>query len=81
MDHLDPVQEKMLEIGGNRKFLEFISLFMIQNEDSDRHSKYYRRACALYRQKLKHCAEEDLHFNVDESWFDELTLFEGYEMI
>ena len=71
----------MLEIGGNRKFLEFTKLFMIQNEDSDRHSKYYRKACALYREKLVECAEDDLDFIVDETWLDELPQKEGREMV
>ena len=69
----------MLEIGGNRKFLEFLQLFMVQNEDSDRHSKYYTQACALYRDKLAQCAELDIDFIVDQSWFEELTITEGYE--
>lgn len=81
MDQLDPIQIKMLTIGGNRKFSDFTSLFMIQNEDSDRHSKYYTKACAMYRDRLLQCAELGLDFTVDQSWFDELTLTEGHEMV
>ena len=54
---------------------------MMQNDDSDRHSKYYKRACALYRDKLAKCAADDRDFIVDDSWFDELPLTEGHEML
>ena len=81
MDQLDPIQIKMLEIGGNRKFLEFVQLYMMQNSDLDRHSKYYKRACGLYRDKLAKCAEEDREFIVDSSWFEELPLTEGHTML
>lgn len=73
MDRLDPIEVKMLEIGGNRKFLEFASLFMLRNEDSDRHSKYFTKACAMYRDLLLQSARLDVEFIVDQSWFDELT--------
>lgn len=54
---------------------------MIQNEDSDRHSKYYKRGCALYREKLLHAAEYDQEFVVQNSWFDELNLVDAHEMV
>lgn len=54
---------------------------MIQNEDKDRHSKYYKRACAFYRAKLLRCAEYDQEFVVDNSWFDELSLVDAHEMV
>lgn len=81
MDQMDPVQVKMLEIGGNRKFLEFIQLYMIQNDDSDRHTKYHKKACSLYREKLQECAENDLDFVVSKSWFEELNLADGHDMV
>ena len=71
----------MLEIGGNRKFLEFIQLYMMQNSDLDRHSKYFKRACGVYRERLQKAAEEDIDFVVDSSWFDELPLTEGHQML
>ena len=80
LDKLDPVQRKMLEIGGNRNFLEFITLFKIQNEESDLYSKYFTKACAMYRDKLAQCAELDIDFIIDKSWFDELPLIEGQQM-
>ena len=80
-DDLDLLQLKMLEIGGNEKFIQFIKLFMIPNEGSDRHSKYFRRACDLYRRKLAQCAELNIEFIVNESWFDQITLTEGNMML
>lgn len=81
MDLLDPIQIKMLEIGGNRKFLEFASIFMLRNEDSDRHSKYFTKACAMYRDFLLQSAQHDVEFTVDQSWFDHLTQIEGHELV
>ena len=37
MDKIDDLHLKMLKFGGNRKFLEFINLYEIQNSDNDRH--------------------------------------------
>ena len=54
---------------------------MIQNEDNDRHSKYYMKACDMYRKKLLQCAEDDCDFVVDQSWFDEMAIDEGYEFV
>ena len=54
---------------------------MIQNEDNDRHSKYYMKACDMYRKKLLQCAEDDCDFVVDQSWFDEMTITEGYDSV
>lgn len=71
----------MLQIGGNKKFLEFTQLYMMAKKDSDQHSKYYRKACSMYRDKLAHCAEQDLEFIVDYSWLDELTQADGHEMV
>ena len=70
----------MLEIGGNRKFLEFIQLYQIKDDDSDRYSKYYTKACAMYRDKLLQCAELDIEFNINKSWLDEMSKSEGLKI-
>ena len=54
---------------------------MIQNEDSDRHSKYHTKACDMYRKKLLQCAKEGYPFIVNQKWFDELTMTEGYDFV
>jgi hypothetical protein len=56
MDKIDTLHLKMLQFGGNRKFLEFIHLYNIPDTDKDRHSKYITKAVDLYRKKLSEMA-------------------------
>lgn len=52
MDKIDDLHLKMLKYGGNRKFLEFMNLYEISNNDDDRHQKYITKACQFYREQL-----------------------------
>lgn len=52
MDDLDKDQLKLLKHGGNRRFLEYIKLYEIINNESDRDMKYLTKACEMYRKLL-----------------------------
>lgn len=81
MDKIDGLHIKMLQYGGNRKFLEFIRLYNITNNDKDRHSKYITKAVDLYRRLLSEMAIKDIKIPI-ESWiFNELKLEDGQDLI
>lgn len=41
----------MLRYGGNKQFLEFLKLYDIEDEPMS--TRYYTKACQLYRDRLK----------------------------
>ena len=60
MDKIDELHLKMLKYGGNRKFLEFLNLYEISNNDDDRQLKYFTKACEFYREQLLKRAINDI---------------------
>jgi len=70
MDKIDDLHLKMLKFGGNRKFLEFMNLFEIPNNDGDRHQKYITKACKFYREQLSNRAINDIQdFEISDELF------------
>ena len=65
MDKIDGLHIKMLQYGGNRKFLEFQRLYNITSNDKNRHSKYITKAAELYRRLLSEMAIKDCEINID----------------
>jgi len=49
MDNIDPLHYKMLQYGGNRKFLQVMSMYQIDNNDENRGTKYITKAAEMYR--------------------------------
>ncbi len=47
----------MLRYGGNNQFLEFLKLYKIENEPVE--TRYFTKACQLYRDRLKQMAENN----------------------
>lgn len=82
MDKIDDLHLKMLKYGGNRKFLEFINLYEIQNNDDDRHQKYITKACEFYREQLSHRAINDIEeFEISDEVFYKLPKSNGQKFI
>ena len=52
MDKLEPMHLKMLQYGGNRKFLEFLNIYKIPNDRENLSTKYLTKAASLYREKI-----------------------------
>ena len=77
MDKIDTLHMKMLQYGGNRKFLEFIHLYNITNNDKDRHSKYITKAVDLYRRLLSEMAINEREIPIDSDIFKEMKKEEG----
>ena len=72
----------MLKYGGNRKFLEFLNLYEISNNDDDRHLKYITKACEFYREELSKRAINDLEeLEVSDELFYKLPKSEGKKFI
>lgn len=51
MDNISTVQLKLLKYGGNSKLRDFLHLYSLQNEPIS--TRYFTKACQLYRDKLK----------------------------
>ena len=81
MDKIDGLHIKMLQYGGNRKFLEFIRLYNITNNDKDRHSKYITKAVELYRRLLMEMAIKGHEMSVDSEIFKDLNKEDGKTLI
>ena len=81
MDKIDGLHIKMLQYGGNRKFLEFIRLYNITNNDKNRHSKYITKAGELYRRLLSEMAIKDREIEIDQEILRELSVEDGQNLI
>ena len=55
MDAINDKQKKLLSLGGNKKFFEFMQAYGLNTEPSN--VKYKTKAAEFYRQKLKFLAE------------------------
>ena len=51
MDNLTEIQNRMLQYGGNKQFLEFLMLYGLENEPIE--TRYFTKATQLYRDRLK----------------------------
>jgi len=51
MDNISAFQKKMMEYGGNKKLMEFFSLYRLDGDPKE--TRYYSKACQLYRERLK----------------------------
>jgi hypothetical protein len=52
MDKIDIINQKMLILGGNKRFNEFLKIYEIKNNDENKHLKYFTKAAELYRKIL-----------------------------
>jgi len=60
MDNISDLQKRMLLYGGNKQFREFLCLYNLENEALE--TRYFTKACQLYRDRLKQMAEQDAVF-------------------
>ena len=67
MDNIDPLHYKMLQYGGNRKFLQVMSMYQIDNNDENRGTKYITKAAEMYRKQLMKAAVADEDFTLEDS--------------
>ena len=51
---------KILRYGGNKQFSDFCYIYGIEQEPME--TRYFTKACQLYRDKLKQMAERDENF-------------------
>ena len=51
MDNISDTQKLMLRYGGNHSFREFLKLYGLENEPLE--TRYFTKACQLYRDRLK----------------------------
>lgn len=65
MDNITDLQQRQLRYGGNNQFHQFLRLYGLEMEPLN--TRYFTKACQLYRDKLKQMAElnEVFHFNRD----------------
>mmetsp|Transcript_41800 Transcript_41800/g.63858 ORF Transcript_41800/g.63858 Transcript_41800/m.63858 type:complete len:109 (+) Transcript_41800:1339-1665(+) len=62
MDNISDTQKRMLRYGGNRQFRDFLLMYELGSEPLE--TRYFTKACQLYRDRLKQMAElnEVIHF-------------------
>ena len=57
MDKIDIINQKMLILGGNKRFKEFLKIYEIKNNEENKHLKYFTKAAELYRKILMEAAQ------------------------
>lgn len=75
MDNITDLQKRQLLYGGNRQFLEFLKLYRLEHEPIN--TRYFTKACQLYRDKLKQMAELNEVFIFNKDLHQMLPLNEG----
>lgn len=79
MDNLTDIHKKMLRYGGNKQFVEFLQLYSLENEPIG--TRYFTKACQLYRDRLKQMAELNEVFQFSKDLHYTLPIFEGKQSI
>lgn len=69
----------MLKHGGNKKLFDFLRIYQLHNEPME--TRYYTKACQLYRDVLKAAGENDEPFMVTLEFYDNLAREEGKKSI
>ena len=69
----------MLRYGGNRQFFEFLKLYGLEFEPLE--TRYFTKACQLYRDRLKQMAELNQVFIFNKDMHNILPIEEGKQSI
>ena len=79
MDNISEVQNLMLRYGGNRQFFQFLCLYGLEREPLE--TRYFTKACQLYRDRLKMMAELNQVFIFNKDLHNILPIEEGKQSI
>jgi hypothetical protein len=79
MDNISDVQWRLLKYGGNTQFKEFLRLYGLENEPIE--TRYFTKACQLYRDRLKLMAEQNRVILFTKDLHSSLPILEGKKSI